>query len=234
MLQFTVREGSENRQFQGWRLYLNVLRQQLTGTGPMSRCSFEVGSRIRSEPSISTPDLQMFMGPYSQDYTKRPRIVMSAKPGVSACVSLMRPQSRGSLHITKADPETPPHISLGFLQTDYDRTALVNGVKRLRRIFSQWPLQQYQPQEVFPSPKFQTDEEILNACRMVSGSLNHMTGTCRMGTDEAAPLDTQLRVRGVANLRVADASIMPQITSGNTNAPAMAIGQRASELILSG
>jgi choline dehydrogenase-like flavoprotein len=232
MLQFNVTRGSENRQYQGWRLYLNVLRQQLTGSGPMSRCSFEVGARLKSAPQVPIPDLQIFMGPYSQDYAKRPQIVMSEKPGASACVSLMRPESRGRLSITDSHPGTPPHISLGFLQTDYDRSALIRGVKRLRQIFSRTPLQRFRPMEVFPSLKFQTDEELLQACRMVSGSLNHMTGTCRMGTDESAPLDVHLRVRGVANLRVADASIMPQITSGNTNAPTMAIGQRASEIIL--
>jgi choline dehydrogenase len=232
MLQFNVAEGSENKQFQRWRLYLNVLRQQLTGSGPMSRCSFEVGARIRSDLDIAIPDLQIFMGPYSQDYSKRPEIVMSEKPGASACVSLMRPQSRGSLRIADVNPATSPHISLGFLQTDYDRCALIKGVKRLRQIIAQPSLRKFQPVEVFPSLKFQSDEEILQACRIVSGSLNHMTGTCRMGADDAAPLDTSLRVRGVTNLRVADASIMPQITSGNTNAPTMAIGQRASELIL--
>jgi choline dehydrogenase len=232
MLLCSVARGSENAQFQGWRLYLNVLRQQLLGSGPMSRCSFEVGARIKSAPDVETPDIQIFMGPYCQDYTKRPRIVMSEKPGISACVSVLRPQSRGTLRIKDRNPATPPDISLGFLQTDSDRAVLVKAVNRLRQIFSQAPMQRFEATEVFPGPRFRTDEEILQACRMVSGSLNHMTGTCRMGLDDGAPLNVDLRVRGVSNLRVADASVMPQITSGNTNAPVMAIGQRASELIL--
>lgn len=232
MMQFFVDRGSDNREFQGWRLYANVLRQQLLGSGPMSRCSFEVGARINSEPGLDLPDIQIFMGPFTQDFRKRPEIVMSDRPGASAAVSVMRPESRGSLKITSADPEVPPHIVLAFLDTERDSRSLLNGIRRLRSIFEQPAVARFGPSEFFPGPGAQSDDEILGAARMISGSLQHMVGTCRMGADPAAPLDEKLRVRGVANLRVADASIMPSITSGNTNGPAMAIGQRASEIML--
>jgi choline dehydrogenase-like flavoprotein len=232
MLQFTVARGSENDQFGGWRLYRNVLRQQLFGSGPMSRCSFEVGVRMKSRDDVEQPDLQVFMGPYSQDFRKRPEIVMTTQKGASACVSVMRPESRGSIRIKDADPATTPEISLGFLDTEGDRRALVDGVKRLRGIFAEAPMQAYAPVEFFPGEALRSDDEILAVCRRISGSLQHMTGTCRMGADVAAPLDVDLRVRGVSGLRVADASVMPRITSGNTNAPAMMIGQRAAELII--
>ncbi len=232
MMQCTVARGSDNREFQGWRLYANVLRQQLLGSGPMSRCSFEVGARIKSDPGLELPDLQLFMGPFAQDFRKRPDIVMTDQPGASAAVSVMRPESRGSLRITSADPAVPPHIALAFLETERDREALISGVRRLRALFASAPMQAFGAAEYFPGPAAQSDDEILGACRMISGSLQHMVGTCRMGTDPASPLDESLRVRGVTGLRVADASIMPQITSGNTNGPAMAIGQRASEIVL--
>ncbi len=232
MMQCTVSRGSDNREFQGWRLYANVLRQQLLGTGPMTRCSFEVGARIKSDPGLELPDVQLFMGPFTQDFRKRPEIVMADQPGASAGVGVMRPESRGSLKITSADPSALPHIALAFLETERDREALVKGVRRLRDLFASAPMQAYGAAEYFPGPGAQSDDEILGACRMISGSLQHMAGTCRMGTDLSSPLDEQLRVRGVSNLRVADVSIMPSITSGNTNGPAMAIGQRASEIIL--
>jgi choline dehydrogenase-like flavoprotein len=234
MLQFTVSHGSENDQFGGWRLYRNVLRQQLFGAGPMSRCSFEVGARLKSREDVGQPDLQVFMGPYSQDFRKRPEIVMTTGSGASACVSVLRPESRGAIRITDADPSSHPDIRLGFLDTEGDRRTLVDGVKRLRSIFAQKPMLSYAPAEFFPGAAVQSDDEILAVCRRISGSLQHMTGTCRMGADDAAPLDVDLRVRGVANLRVADASVMPRITSGNTNGPAMMIGQRAAEIILAG
>ncbi len=232
MMQFNVRRCSDNRQFQGWRLFANVLRQQLLGSGPMSRCSFEVGARIKSDPDLDHPDIQIFMGPFTQDFRKRPEIVMLDRPGASAAVSMMKPESRGSLRITSADPSAPPHIALAFLDTERDREVLLKGIRRLRDLFTRAPMQAYGAAEFFPGPGAQSDDEILGAARMVSGSLQHMVGTCRMGTDPAAPLDEKLQVRGVSKLRVADASIMPNITSGNTNGPAMAIGQRASEIIL--
>lgn len=232
MMQFEVSHGSENGEFQGWRLYRNVLRQRFLGSGPMSRCSFEVGARLKSRSDAAGPDLQFFMGPYSQDFRRRPEIVMTDRLGISACVSMLRPESRGSIRIVDRDSSVPADIRMGFLLTQNDCDTLVAGVKRLRGIFTRAPLREYGPAEFFPGTDFQSDDEILAACRMMSGSLQHMVGTCRMGTDETAPLDPQLRVRGVAGLRVADASIMPGIVSGNTNGPVMAIGQRAAEIIL--
>jgi choline dehydrogenase-like flavoprotein len=232
MMQFLVNKHSDNNEFRGWRLYANVLRQKLLGTGPMSRCSFEVGARLKSNPALDRPDLQIFMGPFTQDFRKRPEIVMAEQPGASAAVSMMCPESRGTLKISSADPAVSPDIALAFLNTERDREALLNGIKRLRAIMEQTALREFGVTEYFPGPNCRSDDEILDVARMISGSLQHMTGTCRMGTDAAAPLDEKLRVRGVSNLRVADVSIMPQITSGNTNGPAMAIGQRAAEIIL--
>jgi choline dehydrogenase-like flavoprotein len=232
VMQFEVARGSENKEFSGWRLYRNVLRQQIFGAGPMSRCSFEVGGRIKSRPDVKHPDVQLYMGPYNQDYSKKPEIVMAEKPGVTAFTSQMRPESRGHVRIRSADPAVEPDISMGYLSAEEDRLTAIAGVRRLREIFEQAPMQAFAPKEVFPGPGARSDDEILHLCRLASGSLQHAAGSCRMGLDAKAPLDPALRVRGVAGLRVADISIMPQVTSGNTNAPAMAIGQRAAEIIL--
>lgn len=231
MMQFSTNGGSENREFQSWRLFRNLLRQQMFGTGPMSRPSFEVGSRIKSRPTVEYPDVQLFMGPFSQDYSL-PKIAMASNPGASAGVVALRPQSRGRLRIRSANYSELPDIKFGFLQTEEDRAVALAGFKRLRQIFAQVPLQNFALKELYPGPSISSDDDILTYSKMSGASVQHMAGTCRMGVDTAAPVDTSLRVRGVQNLRVADISIMPQITSGNTNAPAMAIGQRASEIII--
>jgi choline dehydrogenase-like flavoprotein len=233
MMQFKVESGSENDEYRGWRLYKNVLQQQIFGTGPMSRPSYEIGARQRSHPEVKHPDIQYFMGPFRQNYAK-PGIVMHDEPGASVGICHLRPEGRGSLAIRSADVRKAPAINLSFLATKEDRRVAVASVRLLRNIFAQAPMQAYGPVEVMPGPLVQSDDAILQVWQMTSGSLQHMAGTCRMGMDGDAPLDTSLRVRGVSKLRVADNSIMPQITSGNTNAPAMAIGQRASELILRG
>ena len=233
MLQFKTSGGSDNREYKGWRLYRNVLRQQILGDGPMSHPSFEIGAQLKSRPEVEHPDLQVFMGPFCQDFSK-PVIAMADWPGASAGVIPVRPQSRGRLTIRNADPASPPDILFGHLATEEDCAVVVAGVKRLRDIFAQEPMRPYAPIEILPGPAIQSDDEILAHCRTAGASVQHMVGTCRMGADEAAPLDVKLCVRGVANLRVADVSIMPQITSGNTNAPAMAIGHRAAEIILAG
>jgi choline dehydrogenase len=233
MTQYEASRGSDNAEYKGWRLLRNVLRQQVLGDGPMSRCSFEVGARLKSRPDLAEADLQLFMGPFRQDYSK-PVIDMADGHGASAGLVLVRPQSRGSLRITSADPSAAADIRLGHLGTEDDRAAYIAGFRRMREIFAQPAMAAYAPRERMPGPAVQSDDEILGLCRMASASVQHMVGTCRMGVDDAAPLDTKLRVRGVSGLRVVDASIMPQVPSGNTNAPAMVVGQRASELILAG
>jgi len=231
MVQFNTSGGSENDQYSGWRLAWNVLRQQVLGTGPMTRPSFEIGARLCSRPELEKPDVQFFMGPFRQDFSK-PGIVMAEDHGASAGIVHVRPESRGFLEIASRDPQAHPHIELAFLATEEDRRVAVASLRLLREMVAQPAMSGFAPVEVMPGPRCQTDDEILGAWVLISGSVQHMAGTCRMGTDAEAPLDTDLRVRGVANLRVADISIMPQVTSGNTNAPAMAIGHNAARLIL--
>jgi len=231
MVQFRTSGGSENDQYSGWRLAWNVLRQQVLGTGPMTRPSFEIGARLCSRPEVENPDIQFFMGPFRQDFSK-PGIVMAEDHGASAGIVHVRPESRGFLEIASPDPQAHPHIELGFLATEEDRRVAVSSLRLLRDLIGQAAMRRYAPVEVMPGPQCHSDDEILGAWNLMSGSVQHMAGTCRMGTDAGAPLDTDLRVRGVANLRVADISIMPQVTSGNTNAPAMAIGHNAARIIL--
>jgi choline dehydrogenase-like flavoprotein len=144
---------------------------------------------------------------------------------------LLNLTSEGTVRLRSADPDDPPVIVPNWLSTDYDRAAAVAMVRYMRRYVRQPALARYVGDELIPGPTCQTDEEILNAVRRLSTSGLHGVATCRMGRDEGAVVDGRLRVRGVEGLRVADCSVMPSLVSGNTNAPAMALGWRASDLI---
>ena len=130
------------------------------------------------------------------------------------------------------DPHDYPKIHPNYLSTDTDRRAAIDGMKLSRKFAATNALSELISEEWLPGPDVQTDEQYLAAARKIAQTIYHPVGTCRMGTDDHAVVDPRLRVRGVEGLRVADASIMPTITSGNTNAPAIMIGEKAAEMIL--
>jgi len=150
----------------------------------------------------------------------------------TASVCQLRPESRGSIRIVSPDPQVHPQISPNYLSTEGDREVAVAGVKVARRIMNSPAIRSCIVEEYVPGARYQSDEELLDAVRKHSQTIYHPTSTCRMGQDDAAVVDERLRVRGMQGLRVADASIMPEITSGNTNAPAIMIGEKAADMIL--
>jgi choline dehydrogenase len=159
-------------------------------------------------------------------------MVPTVYPGVTASVCHLRPQSRGSLRLQSADPLQPPAIYANYLDTEEDRRAMVAGVRRIRSIFSAPPFKEHVVEETAPNASIVSDDEILHFIRENAQSMYHPVGTCRMGDDSSAVVDDQLRVRGVTGLRVIDASIMPSIPSGNTNAPTIMIAEKGADLIL--
>jgi choline dehydrogenase len=144
----------------------------------------------------------------------------------------LRPESRGSLRIRSADPAAPPEIRINYLSTETDRAANVEGLKILRRILQAPALRSHVVDEIDPGAQVSTDEELLNYCRQRGSTIYHPTSTCRMGSDSLAVVDQRLRVRGMEGLRVVDASIMPDLVSGNTNAAIIMIAEKASDMIL--
>jgi choline dehydrogenase len=144
----------------------------------------------------------------------------------------LRPESRGSLRIKSADPTVPPEIRINYLATETDRAAFIDGIKILRKILSAPALRPFTVEEVDPGAKVLSDEELLNYCRRTGSTVYHPTSTCRMGNDPLAVVDQRLKVRGIEGLRVVDASIMPDLMSGNTNAPTIMIAEKASDMIL--
>ena len=144
----------------------------------------------------------------------------------------LRPDARGEVRVKSADPLSPPAIRFNFLKTHYDLQALTAGMRLARKIVNQPALSDYVADELIPGKDVNTDAEFETAIRR-NGICNlHPVGTCRMGTDEAAVLDPRLRVRGIGRLRVVDASVMPSVPAGNTNAPSIMIGEKASDMIL--
>jgi choline dehydrogenase-like flavoprotein len=229
-MQFRVRRGSQNHAFAGPGLLASVLRYGLLRSGPLAAAAFEVGGFVKTQPGLARPDAQLGMGPMSVDRSKA-GFVMERRPGALCGGYAMRPKSRGTVTITANDPDAPLSIEPNYLSHACDRQTSIGIVRLIRRLFAQPALRPYVVEETWPGGDLQRGDEIVDAFHRIGGAGYHAAGTCRMGADEGSVVDTQLRVRGVQGLRVADISVMPTLVSGNTNAPAMAMAWRAADLI---
>ncbi len=163
--------------------------------------------------------------------TDRPGQGLHKFSGVTASVCQLRPESRGMLAIASADPAARPKIVSNYLAAETDRRVLLDGMKLVRRCTSQPVFANYVRREHLPGPEADTDEALMAYARAYATTVYHPVGTCKMGSDPKAVVDQRLRVHGINGLRVADASIMPTLTSGNTNAPAIMIGEKAADMI---
>jgi choline dehydrogenase len=197
--------------------------------GPLTIAAGTSGAFFKTNPRLSTPDIQIHFIPFSTD-----KMGENLHPysGFTASVCQLRPESRGSLRIRSADPAVPPEIRINYLATDTDRTAFIDGIRILRRILAAPALKPYCVDEVHPGPKVTSDDDVLEFCRQTGSTVYHPTSTCRMGNDSLAVVDQRLKVRGIEALRVVDASVMPDLMSGNTNAPTIMIAEKASDMIL--
>lgn len=205
-----------------------VLRRK----GMLSYPSSHVGAFFRSSPQRSRPDIQLFFMPVGGDRDEKNSSVMDRCSAVTAMIQNVRPQSTGSVELRSSSATDLPLITANYLDTERDRHALVEGFKRMREIFVQEPIAGVRGEEIRPGKEVQTDEEILDYIRREATTGYHPVGTCKMGIDDMSVVDPQLRVRGCQGLRVVDASIMPDITAGNTNAATVMIAEKASNMIL--
>ncbi|EAQ03680.1 hypothetical protein OB2597_10571 [Pseudooceanicola batsensis HTCC2597] len=197
--------------------------------GPMTMAPSQLGAFTRSRPEVATPDLEYHVQPLSLDAFGQP---LHDYPAITASVCHLRPESRGRVEIVSPDPVAPPRIAPNYLSTEGDRRTAVAAIRTTRRIMQQPAMAHYDPQEVKPGTAYDTDEELAEAAGAIGTTIFHPVGTVRMGSDDAAPLDHRLRMRGLEGLRVVDASVMPRITSGNTNAPTIMIAEKAADMIL--
>jgi len=225
-----------NRRLRGLGLAISALQYVIARSGPLATGPFEVGAFVRSAPGANRPDTQLYLGAFTYARTGDNFPVQlttpDTQPGMTIYGQLLNLTSEGTVRLRSADPDDPPVINPNWLSTDYDQASVVSMVKYMRRYVQQPALEPYVGEELVPGDGCQSDEDILGAVRRLSTSGLHGVATCRMGRDERAVVDNRLRVKGVDNLRVVDCSIMPSLISGNTNGPAMAVGWRASDLII--
>ncbi|KPQ05799.1 MAG: oxidoreductase [Rhodobacteraceae bacterium HLUCCA12] len=206
-----------------------ALEYALRRTGPMSMAPSQMGAFARSGPDVDRADLEYHVQPLSLDAFGED---LHPFPAITASVCHLRPQSRGHVRLTAPDAMTPPEIAPNYLSDEADRRVAARAIRLTRRIMAAEPLARYHPEEFRPGPDPRTDEELAQAAGQIGTTIFHPVGTARMGCDPHAVVGPDLRVHGVEGLRVADASIMPTITSGNTNSPTLMIAEKAADLIL--
>jgi choline dehydrogenase len=206
------------------------LEYLLFRTGPLTMAPSQLGGFTRSDPAQRSANLEFHIQPLSLDKFGDP---LHPFPAFTASVANLRPSSRGSVRIKSSDPLAAPAIRPNYLSTDADRKMAADSLRLTRGIAGKPALAKYQPEEFLPGAKFRTNEELARAAGDVGTTIFHPVGTCKMGpdSDRAAVVDARLRVRGIERLRVVDASIMPTITSGNTNSPTLMIAERGSDMI---
>jgi choline dehydrogenase len=191
----------------------------------------QLGAFVKSDPSQATPNLEYHIQPISLDKFGEPPHPF---PAFTASVCNLRPTSRGHVRIAAPDPRAHPAIAPNYLSTPQDRKVAVDSIRITRRIVTGTEaLKQYEPEEFMPGPQYQSADELMTAAGNIGTTIFHPVGTCKMGRagDGAAVVDPKLRVRGVERLRVIDASIMPTITSGNTNTPTVMIAERGAQIL---
>jgi choline dehydrogenase-like flavoprotein len=215
-----------------WRKLVAGTQYAIGRTGPLSSISTLAGIMARSDPRFDRPDLQMNIFLWSIKSRDKDGIYAHKWPGFSIAPVHLRPQGRGRVSLKSPDPLAPPRIELRYLETNHDIDAMLYGMRLARKIAEQPALRDIIAEEVYPGPQITSDAALTEDLRNRGVSNLHPVGTCRMGTGDNAVVDPRLRVRGIEGLRVADASIMPQIVGGNTNAPSIMIGEKAAAMVI--
>jgi choline dehydrogenase len=186
---------------------------------------------IRTREGLESPDATISVMPFLVERVDRER-KLAKERGLTMNINVLRSDSRGSIHIKSADPAEPPAIKFNFLSSELDRTGLLAVMRKARELMATAPLSDVVGEEIAPGLDVQSDEDLLEWVRNNAETTYHPVGTCKMGNDPMAVVDDQLRVHGISGLRVADASIMPTLTSGNTNAPSIMIGEKCAAMML--
>ena len=200
--------------------------------GAMASNGIHAGLFTRSDPRLERPDLQVNLLEWSTLERTKDRVIPHPFPGFTLSPVHLRPDGRGTVRLASPDPLAPPRILLDFLRTEYDMSAILTGIRLIRKIAEQPALKPYIVEELAPGPAVASDSDLAEFVRRTGVSNHHPSSSCAMGTGPNTVVDPRLRVHGVTGLRVADASIMPRVVAGNTNAPSIMIGEKAAAMIL--
>jgi choline dehydrogenase len=200
-------------------------------TGPLTMAAGPAALFVRTRPELASPDVKISVAPFSSDKLQEGLHPWS---GFGMTVYQLRPESRGEIRLKSPNPFDPPAMLPNYLATETDRRAIVDGLKVGRRILATPPMQHFITAEYQPGPGVTTDAQLLEHARNTGGTVFHPTSTCKMGVDPMAVVDPELRVHGIEGLRVVDASVMPTVVSGNTNAATIMIGEKAADMVRQG
>ena len=218
-----------NQLSRGVRLAREAVRWATVGNGALTFGVTAAMVFCRSREGLASPDLQLLFTPAS--YAQGKFRELEREPGMTVAVCPVRPESRGTIMAQSADPLQYPAIRPNYLSAPNDLRVLIAGIHHTRRIFAQPAMAAYSVEETMPGPAVDSDEAFLKFAQATGTTIFHPVGTCKMGTDTMAVVDPRLRVNGIAGLRVIDASIMPTVTTGNTNAPTIMIGEKGAQMI---
>jgi len=232
-VQFEIKERNLtfNDNARGWRLAREALRYALFGNGFLASTAVPVRMYFRTREGLETPDAVVSIAPFLYEMVNRERRI-ARRQGITMNVNVLRSESTGSIHIKSKNAAEPPAIRFNFLSSEHDRTGLLAAIRKGRTLMATSPLKEVTGEEIAPGATVQSDAELLDWVRKNAETTYHPVGTCKMGSDPMAVVDRELRVHGIEGLRVADASIMPTLTSGNTNAPSIMIGEKCAEMVL--
>ena len=225
---------SYNRELSGGRLVWNVLRYATRRDGPMTIPAAQVGAFVKSDPVLDRPDLQFHCLPVTGDLDAAmagEKSQLSPWPGLTLGPNVLRPASRGQVRLSSPEPSAVPAIVHNWLEAGEDQRLSLRAMRIARELVAAPSLAPLVAAEPWPGPDCRSDDELLDYARRFGNTGYHPVGTCRMGIDDGAVLDPQLRVKGVEGLRVIDASVMPTLVSGNTNAAAIMIGEKGASLL---
>jgi choline dehydrogenase-like flavoprotein len=208
---------------------------QANRTGPLAVPSFDIVGFFKTRPELDRPDAQFQIAPFSMlPLEPGKALQVEQEPGMMAVAYILRPDSEGSIRVTAADPDAPLDIDANYYATEHDRSTAVGVFRGMRRLFGTGSLAKRIEHETAPGHETQSDQEIIDAGLTMGGCGFHAIGTCAMGPNDDDVVDPRLRVRGVSNLRVVDASVLPTMISGNLTGPVTAMAWRAADLIIEG
>ena len=229
--EITEKDATFNDQGRGWKLGIQAIKYLFSGQGFFAMCAAPIRMYFKTREGLDAPDAAIAMTPFLYESVDG-KLEISKRKGVTLNINVLRSESVGSIHIQSSNPVHPPAIKFNFMSSPYDRDGTVAAMRKARELFATSPLASAVGEELAPGIQCQSDNDMVEWIKNNAETTYHPVGTCKMGSDPLAVVNNELCVHGISGLRVADASIMPTLTSGNTNAPSIMIGEKCALMML--